>query len=78
MRWARNVARVGEMRNAYKTLVGKREFKRKLGRPRRRWKDTVRIDLRETGWEVVVWIHLAQDRDQWRTIVNTVINFRVI
>jgi hypothetical protein len=63
-------------RNAYKILVGKRESKRSLGRPRRRWED-VRMDLREMGCEGVDWIHLAQDRDQWRVHENTVINLRV-
>jgi len=52
------------MRNAFKILVGKPEGKRPLGRPRRRWEDNIGMDLRETGWEVVEWMHLAQDRDQ--------------
>jgi hypothetical protein len=54
-------------------LVGKPEGKRLLGRPRRRWED-IRMDLREVGWEGVDWILLAQHRDQWRTLVNTVMN----
>jgi hypothetical protein len=58
-------------------LVGKPEWKRSLGKPRRRWEDNFGIDLRETGLEVVDWIHLAQDRDKWRAIVNTVMNLRV-
>jgi len=65
------------MRNAYKILVGKPEGKRPLGRPRRRWEDNIRMDLREIGWEVVYWIHLAQDRDQGRVVVNTVMNLGV-
>jgi hypothetical protein len=67
----------GENRNAYRTLVGKPDGKRPLGRPRRRWEDNIRIDLRETGWGGMDWIDLAQDRDQWRALVNTVINLRV-
>jgi len=62
----------------YKIFVREPEGKRTLGRPRRRWEDNIRMDLRETGWEVVDWFHLAQDRDQCRVVVNTVMNFRVI
>jgi hypothetical protein len=54
---------MGEMRDAYIILVGKPLGKRELGRPRRRWEDIVRMYLGEIGWEVVNWIHLAQDRD---------------
>jgi hypothetical protein len=57
--------------------VGKPEGKRPLGRPRRRWVDNIKIDLRETGWDGMDWIHMAQDRDQWRDLVNTVMNLRV-
>jgi hypothetical protein len=57
--------------------VGKPEEKRPLGRLRRRWEDNIKIDLREIGWGGMNWIDLAQDRGQWRTLVNTVINFRV-
>jgi hypothetical protein len=57
--------------------VGKPERKRKLGRPRRRWVDNAKMDLREIGWDDMDWIYLAQDRDQWRAPVNTVMNFRV-
>jgi hypothetical protein len=59
MRWAGHGARVGETRNAYKILVGKSEGERPLGRPRGRWEDNIRMDLRETEWEVVDWTHLA-------------------
>jgi hypothetical protein len=62
------------MRNTYNILVGKPGRKRSLGRPR--WEDNIRIDLREIRWEDVDWIHLAQDRDQWWVVVNTVMNFR--
>jgi hypothetical protein len=67
----------GEKSNAYRILVGKPEGKRPLGRPRRRWVDNIKIDLRETGWDGMDWIDMAQDRDQWRDLVNTVMNLRV-
>jgi hypothetical protein len=67
----------GEKRNAYRILVGKPEGKRPLGRPRRRWVDKVKMDLREIGLDGMDWIDLAQDRDQWRALVNTVMNLRV-
>jgi hypothetical protein len=66
MRLAGHVARMGEKRNAYRTLVGNPEGKRPLGRPRRGWVDTIEIDLREIGWDGRDWIDGAQDRDQWR------------
>jgi hypothetical protein len=68
---------MGEKRNAYRILVGKPEGERPLGRPRCRWVDNIKMDLRETGWDGVDWIDLAQDRDQWRALVNTVMNRRV-
>jgi hypothetical protein len=77
MRWAGHVARMGEKRNAYRILVGKPEGKRPLGRPRRRWVDNIKMDLREIGWDGRDWIDLAQDRDQCRALVNTVMNLRV-
>jgi hypothetical protein len=61
----------GIMRNEYKILVGKHERKRPLGRPKHRRKFNIRMDLREIGWEIVDWMHLAQYTDQWRAIVNT-------
>jgi hypothetical protein len=70
MRWAVYIARMGEMSNAYKASVGKPEWKRLLGRPRRRWEDIIRVDLRELVWEVLDWIYLAQDGHQWRDVVN--------
>jgi hypothetical protein len=63
--------------NAYKILVGKPEGKRPLGRPRCRWVDNIKMDLREIGWGGMDWIDLAQDRDRWRALVNTVINLWV-
>jgi hypothetical protein len=77
MRWGEHVARMGEKNTAYMILVGKIEGKRPLGRPRRRWLDNITMDLGEIGWDGVDWIDLAQDSDQWRALVNTVINFRV-
>jgi hypothetical protein len=74
MRWAGHVAQIGEKRNAYKILVGKPEGKRPLGRPRRRWVDNIKMDLREIRWDGMDWIDLAQDRDQWKALVNTVMN----
>jgi hypothetical protein len=67
----------GESRNAYRILVGKPEGKRPLGRPRRMWVDNIKMDLREIGWDGMDWIDLAQDKDQWRAVVNTVMNLRV-
>jgi hypothetical protein len=76
IRWAGHVARLVYFVNAYNILVGKSEGRRPLGRPRRRWEDT-RMDLREIGWEAVDLLHLAQDKDQWRVLVNKVMNLRV-
>jgi hypothetical protein len=78
MKWAGLVARMGEERNVYRVLMGKPEGKRPLGRPRRRWEDEFSMDLREIGWGSVDWIQLAQDRDRWRALVNTVMNLRVL
>jgi hypothetical protein len=77
MRWAGHVARMGEKRNAYGILVGKPEGKIPLGRPRRRWVDNIKINLREIGWDGMDLIDLARNRDQWRALVNAVINHRV-
>ena len=77
MRWAGHVARMGEERGVYKVLVGKRERKRSLGRPRRRWVDNIRMDLQEVGCGYMDWIGLAQYRDRWRTLVSAVMNRRV-
>jgi hypothetical protein len=77
MRWAGHVARMGETRNAYRILVGKPEGKRPHGRQKRRWMDNIKIYLRKIGWGDLDWIHLVQDRDQWRALVNTVMNHRV-
>jgi hypothetical protein len=63
--------------NAYRILVGKLEGKRPLGRRRHRWEDNIRMDLREIVWGGMDWLDLAQDRDQWRDLVYTVMNLRV-
>jgi hypothetical protein len=77
MRWAGHLARMGKVRGAYNILVGRPEGRRPLGRSRRRWEDNIKIDLREIGFGDVDWIYLAQDRDRWRALVNTVMNLRV-
>jgi hypothetical protein len=66
-----------EKKNAYRLLVRKPEGRRPLGRPRRRWLDKIRMDLVEVGRGDVGWIGLAQDRDRWRALVNSVLNLRV-
>jgi hypothetical protein len=68
----------GEKRNAYRIMVGKPEGKRPLGRHRHRWEDNMKMNLRVIGWGGVDWIELAQDRDQWRALVNTVMNLQVL
>jgi hypothetical protein len=77
MRWAGHVECMGEVRGAHNILVGKPEGRRPLGRPRHRWEDNIKIDLGEIGFGNVDWIHLTQDRDRWRALVNTVMNLRV-
>jgi hypothetical protein len=67
----------GEKRNAYRISVENPDGKRRLGSPRHRWVDNIRMDHRETGWICMDWMDLAQDRDQWRAHVNTIINLRV-
>ena len=76
MRWAGHVSRMEEGRGVHRFLGGKPEEKRPLGRPRHRWEDNIKMDLREVvgGGD---WMELAQDRDRWRALVNMVMNFRV-
>jgi hypothetical protein len=69
---------MGEERKVFRVLVGKPEGKRPPGRPRHRWEDGIRMDVREIGWRSVDWIQLAQDRDRWRAVVNMVMNLRVL
>jgi hypothetical protein len=78
MRWVGHVARMGEGRGVYRVLVGRPERKSPLGRPRHRWEDNIKVDLREIGIDGTNWIQLALDRVQWRAFVNTVMNLRVI
>jgi hypothetical protein len=68
---------MGEKRNAYRLLVGKPEGKRPLGRPRRRWVDNIRMDHGEVGGSDMDWIGLTQDRNRWRALANSVLNFWV-
>jgi hypothetical protein len=74
MRWAGHVAQMGEIRNAYRILVGKPEGKRPLGRPRRRWVGNIKMDLRERGWTGLIWLRT----DQGRALVNMVMNIWVL
>jgi len=77
MRWAGHVARMGQGRGVHRVLVGKPEGKRPLGRPRRRRKDNIKMELQEVAGDCGDWMELAQDRDRWRTLVSTVMNIRV-
>jgi hypothetical protein len=77
MRWAGHVARMGEGTDIYRVLVRRAEGEGPLGRPRRRWEDNIKMDLRETGIDGANWIRLAQDRVRWRAFVNTVMNIGV-
>ena len=71
------MVRMGEGRGVHRVLVEKPEGKRPMGRPRRRWEDNIKMDLQEVGGGCGDWIELAQDKDRWRTLVNTSMNFRV-
>ena len=75
IRWAGRVARMGERRGVYRVLVGKLEGT--LERPRRRWEDNIKMDLQEVGRGGMDWVDLAQDRDRWRALVHSIMNFRV-
>jgi hypothetical protein len=78
MKWAGHVAQMRENRNAYRVSVGKPEGKRSPGRYRRRWKDNIKMDLREIEWGGMDWTDIAQHREHWRAVVNTVMNLRVL
>jgi hypothetical protein len=77
MRWAGNVARMGEGRVVHRVLVGKPEGKGPLGRPRRRWEDNIKRDLQEVGGDCGDCMERSQDRDSWRALVSMVMNFGV-
>jgi hypothetical protein len=77
MRWVGHVACIGEGRGVHRVLVVRPKGKRPLERPRRRWEDIIKIDLREIGIDGANWIQLAQDRVQWWAFVNMVMNLRV-
>ena len=77
MRWSGHVANMGERRGVYRGLVGKPEGNRPLGRPRRRWEDNIKMDLRKVECGGMDWIEVAQDRDRWRALVNAVMNLLV-
>jgi hypothetical protein len=68
----------GKGEKMYNVFVGKPEGKRPLGRPRRRWKDRIKKDLKKIGWEGAQWFHVVQNRDRWRTLVKTMMNLRVL
>jgi hypothetical protein len=78
MRWVGHVAHMMEERKVYKVLVGKPKEKRPVRKLRYRWENGFKMDLRETGWECVVWIHLALDWDHWWALVNTVMNLQIL
>jgi hypothetical protein len=77
MRWAGHVERMGAKRNAYSLLMGGPEGKRPLGRVRCRWVNIIKMDLGDIKWDGLVWMNMAQNRDQWRALVNTIMNLRV-
>jgi hypothetical protein len=76
MGWVGRVERKEERRDAYSVLAGRPEGKRPLGIPRHRWKDNIKMDLKEVGWDINR-IDLAEDRDRWRSVVNAVMNLRI-
>ena len=77
MRWAGHVVRMEEGRSTFKTLTGKPPGKRRLGRPRRRWENNIRMDLEEIAINAGNWVDSAQDRNYWRALVNAALNLRV-
>jgi hypothetical protein len=75
---AGHIARMGIMRNAYRMLIVKSEGKRALGRPRHRWEDIIKLDLREREWDAVDWINCTEGREQWRAVMNMIMNLWVL
>ena len=78
MRWAGNVAHMGEERGVYRVLLGKLDGRKQVGRPRHRWVDNIRMDVQEVGCGFMDWTGLAQDRDSWWTLVSAVMNLWVL
>ena len=77
LRWAGHVAIMEEVRSAFKMLTGTPSGKRPLGRPRRRWEDNIRMDLKEIGINTRNWVDLTQDRDYWRALVNVTLHLSI-
>jgi hypothetical protein len=77
MRWAWIVARTGARKGAYRTVVGKREANRSLGRPRRSWKDNIKVNFQHVGWKGMDCTDLDKDRDRYQVLANAVMNLRV-
>jgi hypothetical protein len=77
MRWTGHVACMEQMKNSYRILLRKPKGKRLLGRPRYRWEDNIRMNLREIGWEGVDWKYLTQNKDQWQALMNMIMNLQV-
>jgi hypothetical protein len=77
MRWAGYAARIRAKKNTYRILVGKPEGKRPIEKPKRWWVGNIKMNVREIGWDGIDWIVLAEDRDQWKVLVRTVIKLRV-
>jgi hypothetical protein len=77
MRWTEHVARMGEKRGVCRVLVGKPKGKKKLGGPRLRWEDNIKMNLQEVGCGGMEWIDLAQDRDRYQVLLNSILNLRV-
>jgi hypothetical protein len=76
-RWSENVALKGDRIGAYRSLVGRPEGKRQLGRHRRRWRDKIKIDLQDAGWRNMDWADLAKGRDRWPVLLDAVMNLWV-
>jgi hypothetical protein len=78
MKWTGQVARMVQKRNACRVLAGTSEGNRPLRILRCRWEDNIKMVLKEIGWDGMDWIHVAQKRDQWRALVNTIMNLGVL